>query len=260
MALEQLKLLFLIICLVCPSLLLLPHFSFAGQTAFITDAPPYFFKIYSEDGTESFSATCTERSAVAVICEFAGARVNPPAKDSEAEKILRTLQSNEDSGNLSKDLDKIKRNWTKDLDYSNAVGAIQQRIENHDTGPKTRAYLKRLLESYKTADMTSLIQGAAEKESQTCSVFVQNFSLLFKKIGPRKWLHDTGPSGLCNLVKVYELERDENFDFWTMKETRVAAGRTDKLCEGIVDEVGKVTIWTWKKPWDFELPCDFIRF
>jgi hypothetical protein len=44
-----------------------------------------------------------------------------------------------------------------------------------------------------------------------------------------------------------------------MKEARVTAGRTDKQCEGIGEELGKVTTWTWENPSEFELPCDFVK-
>ena len=83
------------------------------------------------------------------------------------------------------------------------------------------------------------------------------FSLDCEKIGAKKWLSNPGPGGICQIVKIYELEGDGSF--WNLTETRVTAGETKgPLCEGVTEELNKPTLWTWKNPSEWELPCDFI--
>ena len=96
---------------------------------------------------------------------------------------------------------------------------------------------------------------------RTCSLSSQSFSLEFKKIGPRKWLHDTGPRGLCNIVKIYELSGQviENSVAWSLTETRVSAGHTTGICDGVTEELNKPTVWGERQGGSFELPCDFVN-
>lgn len=242
-----------------------PSISVAGEKSKSPDqhiARPSFFTVFSETGNEKFTATCKKKAEDIVTCDFIGASVNPPAKDGETGKLVRELDEgpSEKRNNTLREIEQDKVKWSNDPTHEEFLRLLQEQLNNPGTPPKTKAYLAETLAALRKGDVTNWLRAEAAKEARTCKLLAQEFSLDFKRIGPRKWLSDIGPSGICNLVKIYEVEREVNTDLWTMKETRIGAGRDDGICKSMAEDTGKVRIWTWRNPHGYELQCDFLEF
>lgn len=226
--------------------------SAAGTSAVDSDRPPSFFTVYSSGGNESFSAECRSKTAILVTCNFRGLRFKPPSLDKglEAWPAEWNRLSAEERA-------KAKDDAFPSPEVGNTVEGLKKKIEDPAVGPKEKLWLQKALSAYQAKDINQLMETIHAREARTCSTFTQTFSLDFQKIGKGKWLSNPGPGGLCQIVKIYELEGEGGL--WTLTETRVTAGETKgPLCEGITDELGKPTVWTWRNPKDWELPCDFI--
>ena len=87
-------------------------------------------------------------------------------------------------------------------------------------------------------------------EQKTCDLYVDNFTLEFKKIKEGHWLHtQEKPGGLSKVVKMYELT-GSGYQ-WDLTETRIPT-------KGAKEEPNQ-TFWSWKNvTMHYELPCDFI--
>lgn len=212
------------------------------------DDSPNFFFLFSSTGNEKFQVECKQTGVEAVNCNFIGTRIKQPVKV--------------DPQNLS---DKEKREWQADLSKNSKedrdrMTKMEEKLLDTSLGPKSKAYVKSFIEAYKTGDVERLHKIVIDKDSRTCQVFVQSFSLEFKKIGHRKWLSNPGPGGRCQILKIYELTGEESHNLWQMTETRVTAGSNEGICQDVEQELNKPTIWSWKNPQEYELACDFITY
>jgi len=215
------------------------------------DVPPSSFYVYSKSGNEGLHGTCEEKdgSHNMVTCSFEDIQIVPPNLK-KIDKEMRELQ------------DAAAHQPAESLSPSDR-SAIEAKITDPNTGPKAKEYLKQLL----TADPRIVAKAYENRRKHTCGMFMQTFTLDFKKIGPSKWYSDPGPSGFCNSVSVYELtgEPDEAKDrvrvLWTLSQRVVAAGKTDgPFCAGVYPaHLNEVETFSWKNPDEFELPCDFIK-
>jgi hypothetical protein len=86
-------------------------------------------------------------------------------------------------------------------------------------------------------------------ERQTCGLWVDHFTLEFKKIREGQWLfRQETPGLLSKVLKVYELTG--NGLLWTLSETRVPTDDTE--------EKPTQTVWNRANFSEYELPCEFI--
>jgi hypothetical protein len=183
-------------------------------------------------------------------CNFVGLRVRSP--DS-----LKTVTSYD---KLSEKEKKQVQEGSKVVLTKEELETMEQKLLDPALGPKTKEYLRSLIEAFRVGDALRIEKVLNEKEARTCEVFVQTFSLEFRKIGRRKWLSNPNPGSLCKIVKIYEFTENETHDLWEMTETRVTAGSTDGICKDVSKELNKPTLWSWTHPKEFELSCDFIEF
>ncbi|MGQ0811229.1 MAG: hypothetical protein ACT4OO_08390 [Nitrospiraceae bacterium] len=229
----------------------------ADEKPEFVDDPPTYFKVYAKDGGESFTAWCKPKRTDTVTCDFMGLRFNPPnQKDVSGElQRLTDLRTN----NVA-EYDKEATSFLDSDDREKMMDTIQHKIDEATTGTKTKAFLREMLAAYSSGDPIRFITLMDDKQKRTCGTFTQTFSLDFTRIGIRKWLSDPGPSGLCRMMKVYELTGEGDLSLlWTLTETRVTAGDTESpLCKGVKEELNQPIVWSWKSPGEFELPCDFI--
>ncbi len=214
-----------------------------------SDRPPFFFTVYSPSGNESFKAECSSKRTSLVTCKFSGLRFHAPKTLAEGWKAEWDALSPQER--------KAEEESLSSSDTLALVKSLKEKLKDSSIGPKTKLWLQHMISAFESKSPRNVIEASLSKDARTCSTFTQTFSLDFQKIGKGKWLSNPGPGGLCQIVKLYELQGDGLL--WTMTETRVTAGETEgPICEGVTDEIGKPTVWTWKNPNEWELPCDFI--
>ena len=196
---------------------------------------PTAFQVFSDAGNESLQAECTQEAGNNVSCKFVDfAFVVPDAKRIDRE----SQQLREFRDQRSREIRPRAAPAPLPLDAKGRE-AIQRRIENPLTGPKTKDFLRQLLDL--PTDEFAAASVMLNHDSRTCHVVVQTFDLSFTNIGPGKWLSNPGPTGLCKVMKVQELTAEPNYDvLWTLTETTVAVGNTDPpLCSALAATVNQ---------------------
>lgn len=224
------------------------------------DQPPSSFRIHSQSGNETFQVDCRPIQDDSVTCNFMGARINL-GRDSEIPSQLKELDKLS-----SRERKQLQDEFAKDTRASTDLAkAMRDKLNDPNLGPKTKAFFQEWSGAYEKGDALKALELVVQKEKRTCTADTQSFSLTFQRIGKWKWVSNPGPAGLCNILKVYELngmsEKRTGFtNLWKMTETRVSADSTPSMCKGVEEELHKPTIWSWDNPSEYELPCDFIHF
>jgi hypothetical protein len=95
-----------------------------------------------------------------------------------------------------------------------------------------------------------------EAEQRDCRIATRQFTLTFERVGPNKWISNAGPKGLCEVVNVTTIER-ENDHLWTFTQLRADADKGE-LCNHL--EVGSRARFSWKYGTNFSANCRNIRF
>ena len=94
-------------------------------------------------------------------------------------------------------------------------------------------------------------------QERTCDLWVDQFSLPFKKISPGRWLYTQEKPGLLsNALKIDELVADGSL--WNLTEIRIPMEQAKEQRQ----KVSKRTTWRWDNYSEFEVPaqCDFISY
>lgn len=105
-----------------------------------------------------------------------------------------------------------------------------------------------------SGDHTSTKRG----ERRTCGLFAQRWTIDFHRVSQNKWVNSPTPSGLCNITKVYQLERGSRELDWALIETPVSGDTDSPHCKGVDKELMKPTRWSWNGPAFYKLPCEYI--
>jgi hypothetical protein len=228
---------------------------------------PSLFKVYSRDGRESLTATChpidLNQFVNQVICKFVHVRFNLPEKrpgstdiplsveealkadPSLAEEVGKNPKKFEQE--LRNGLEKVRQEFC--LPSSKERVAIEAKMSEPETGPKRKGYYQQLLSACVDKDLTVFFQRMLDLRRRTCGLWVDHFTLEFKKVRGGQWLYQQETPGLLSKVlKVYELTGDGLL--WTLSETRVPTEGTG--------EKPSQTVWSWKTVTEYELPCEFI--
>ena len=82
-------------------------------------------------------------------------------------------------------------------------------------------------------DHTSTKQG----KRRTCSLFAQQWTTDFHRVSQNKWVNSPAPSGLCNITKLYQLERASDRVLWDLIETPISGDTDSPHCEGVDKEL-----------------------
>ena len=97
---------------------------------------------------------------------------------------------------------------------------------------------------------------------QTCTVWANTFDLSFSRApGERKWISDSKPEGLCNVVTIAVIEldpKDTSEVLWTYTQTRLTADKTSSLCQHL--EIGVPLVNSWRAAGSSLLDCKFVTF
>lgn len=241
------------------------------------DEPPLLgFKVYSKDGRESLTALCNAKdlslpssSVKEITCKFINVRFILPDKRIRDKFPTSPEEAAKDDPKFAEEL---KRNpsaaqeWTKQMEKtmrefcapnSETRRTLEKQMRNSNNGPKRMKRLQRMSEACSKNNPDAILKAIATWNNRTCSLWVDQFTLEFKKIGKGRWLYtQERPGGFSKIVKIYELECDRSV-LCNLIETRVPMEGTTKQ-EGKVEP--KRTAWSWKNYKEYELPsqCDFI--
>ena len=197
---------------------------------------------------------------------------------------LRVSQENEET--LKEDLAKIKNALQKASDKEimvaarNACSSIKE-WENWLKPPRTserQLYTMREVNKFKRLcackdlidndKRRACVVQSAEAQANgvpfRCTFSSFPFDAQFTKITERKWMSNSEPTGLCNVVVNMILERDKLRDsMWTYTQTRLSAGSDDpdldkEICDNI--EVNKPVTFTWLENSEIVMNCQSIVF
>ena len=236
-----------------------------GKPASKSDEYPTFFKVYSKDGRESLTATCTPIQSHSIVdqvtCKFIHVRFQFPSSDktniplsveealkadpSLAEEVKKNPKKFEQE--LRRGLEKVKQDFCSPSSKERI--AIETKIRDPEIGPKRKSYFQQLIAACADKDPLVFFQRMMDLQRRTCDLLVYQFTLDFKKVREGQWLYRQETPGLLSKVlKVYELTGDGLL--WTLSETRVPT-------EG-AEEKPAQTVWSWKNVTEYELPCEFI--
>ena len=236
------------------------------------DAPD-FIKVYSRDGRESFTVWCNSKSTTEVTCKFVHVRITPPKKkdafptskedmeelakmDSEGAKEFK-----EDPQKFRAQLEDFPIQVKKEICTPESMARIEERIRDPYIGPKRkRVYegISRACSDQNPWDFQTLgkVKSDMDLDARSCTLYVDSFSLDFKKVDEGRWLYTQEKPGLLsNVLKIYELTADRSL--WNLTETRVPMSSAEG--EAPQDEPQR-TVWSWNNYSEYETPpqCEFI--
>lgn len=228
---------------------------------------PAVFKVYSRDGRESLTATCRPIDLNQVVnqvtCKFVHVRFNLPEQRPGSTAIPLSVEEAlkadpslaEEVGKNPKKFEQELRNGLEEirqefcLPSSKKRIAIETKLREPETGLKRKGYYQQLLAACADKDPTVFFQRMFDLQRRTCGLWIDHFTLEFKKVRGGQWLYRQETPGLLSKVlKVYELTGDGLL--WTLSETRVPT-------EGAEGKPTQ-TVWSWRNVTEYELPCEFV--
>ncbi len=251
------------------------------------DGYPTFFKVYSKDGGENLTAECEPIDLSTIVnrvtCKFVQVRFDSPQKKTdklneadlviplsledlrkkaladptlaeEAKKSPRKFEDDIKEGfkKMVQEMHKNKQNFCRD------GGIIETKLRDPEIGTKRKGLFQQLLAACSEKDALlfakRLMEVTLDLDRRTCGLYVDHFTLEFKKVKEGQWLYRQDEPGLLSKVlKVYELtETGVGGIFWTLTETRVPAkGAKEKPTQ---------SVWSWENSKDYELPCEFVSY
>ena len=118
---------------------------------------------------------------------------------------------------------------------------MEAKIRDPGIGPKRRNYYEQLIEACADQDPMTFFQRFDDLDRRTCGLWVDQFTLEFKRVKAGQWLYRQEIPGLLSkTLKIYELTVDAvSSSLWTLSETRVPM-------QGAKEKPVK-TVWSWKK-------------
>jgi hypothetical protein len=152
-----------------------------------------------------------------------------------------------------------KPNWQERSSYE--VAALNARLKDPASGPKTKDLMKRMGFSWSAKDIASFEQLSNSRTSRTCHSYFATFSINFKRLSKYKWLSKVQPEGPCKVVRVYELAQDpSDHTSWTFTQRNIAVGTTVGLCSAFAEGESEapVEVFSSKNNHWLELPCDWL--
>jgi hypothetical protein len=111
--------------------------------------------------------------------------------------------------------------------------------------------------------LTRLTTLGFEKETRTCMVHANNFSLQFKRVaGSQTWASNNGPAGLCGVVTVARLEPDPKYPtFYNYIQKRVVTNPSESMFSNMkcsdLDQGETKYLWQSR---EIYARCDYIKF
>lgn len=226
---------------------------------------PTVFKVYSRDGRESVAASCTPVDLKPIVnqvtCKFVHVRFEPPQPD-KTRIPLSTKDALDANPSLEQEVSKNPKKFEQEFiqgleaakqEFCSSPSkegiAIETKMRDPGIGPKRKSYFQEMIAACSDKDPTVFFRRMLDLERRTCGLWIDHFTLDFKKVREGQWLfRQESPSLLSKVLKIYELTGDGLL--WTLSETRVP---TDGA-----EEKPTQTVWNRANFSEYELPCEFI--
>ncbi len=127
--------------------------------------------------------------------------------------------------------------------------AIETKMRDPGIGPKRKSYFQGVIAACSDKDPVVFFRRMLDLERRTCDLWIDHFTLEFKKVREGQWLfRQETPGLLSKVLKVYELTGDGLL--WSPSETRVPThGAEEKPTH---------TVWNRANFSEYELPCEFM--
>lgn len=201
---------------------------------------PLFFKVYSRDGHESLTGGCDSKSATEVTCKIVNVQITPPKKPGKAkfptsmeemEELMKTdsegaKEFQEDPQKFRALMEGIPAQQQKNICTPEFIGKIEEKVLAPYIGPKRKRGFEGLLKACSDQNpwdfqVLEKLMTDMDLDSRSCALWVDSFSLDFKKVDAGRWLYtQEKPGRLSNVIKIYELTADGSL--WNLTETRVS--------------------------------------
>lgn len=222
-------------------------------------APPHFNFMGSIGNNSAMAMKCYGEAPFQEIdCAFIQVMISATSAKDLADRKVEAIKELEKIDH--KELQSLKKELS-----ATGIEKFQNRIKN--ATPEQQAYaqdfvsiIKAITSSKDKISLKKAILDQQDIEGATCSITLNTFELHFSRISKNKWLHNPGPAGLCNVVRVSTLENSEAYpELWTYTQTTVTADK-DPACQKWV-EVGATMITSWDSPKAFKFgQCKYIQF
>jgi hypothetical protein len=229
---------------------------------------PAGFKVYSQDGRESLTASCRPIGPAPLVndvtCTFVRVRFTPPEERpgttdtplSIEETLTKDPRLAEEfrsdpkafERELSQRLETARRDFCA-FSSTDRV-AVETKMREPGTGPKRHAYYQHLLAACADRDPKAFFSRMSDLDRRTCGLWVDHFTLGFGMVREGHWRsRQEAPALPGKIVNVYELRGDGVR--WTLSEARA-------LTDGAEERGPAQTGWSWEHATEYELPCEFI--
>ncbi len=213
--------------------------------------------VYSKDGSDSLQGFCHDEGRY-TICDVTEVRIIAPDIKRVDENERKTLEEFK-----KEDTEKAKKEF---LDVTADLKKNIEKVRSDPTiSPKVRRNFEEMLAAAEAQDVERWAHASFESDRHTCHVWTSNYQLKFHRVGPRKWVTDAEPEGLCGIVNVWEMTADdEDAGLLTLVQHTVAVGNPGGgfkgLCPRSVKEAEDPTplSWSGKKQFEPQPSCDFI--
>jgi len=94
--------------------------------------------------------------------------------------------------------DDAAKEWTKVL--ADLQDTIPKARSDPSISPKVRRNFEEMLAAAEAHDVERWAHAAVEPDRHTCHLWTSNYQLKFHRVGPRKWVTDAEPEGLCQIA------------------------------------------------------------
>ena len=222
--------------------------------------PPRFFDQVSETDNDSLTMKCEGTPPFTVMdCTFVGTSVTKPtpatfAKDQAATRARFQTRSEPDlkhqQGLICQDLARNEGMITS-LRLPPGRAAVERRH---------LAWLKQLCACQNKACIVDAMVQQNADDPTTCTVSASTFTAHFQKVGQRKWISNNGPEGICGVVSVLSLEREEKYEAWTYTESTVTGNSDLPACQSFGASAAQPEVFSWKTGRAADMNCRTILF
>ena len=209
--------------------------------------------VYSKDGSDSMQGLCHDEGRF-TVCDVTEIRIIPPDMkriDEEERKLLEAAK---------------KDPRTKD-ELTHGGADMRETMEklraDPDFGPKARRIWEEMTAALEAKDLARWAHASMEQDRHTCHIMTSQSYLRFHRVGPRKWITDAEPEGLCRIVNVWEMTADDKDGaLLTIVVSTVSIGNPGGLlCPSSIKDVEDRTplsTMSGKKQYEPQPSCDFI--
>jgi len=230
---------------------------------------PQFFHLGRTNGNDVIKMECEGQppNYIDIDCQFTQVSVfkKTPAELAEAKKQRQKdydKMTPKDFNDTKNSFKNIKKELTKE----------RQALLNSMT-PEKKLYSKRFVDSFEAMssaknkeELIKMMEDNYALDDKCCEIRIHTWKNQFKRISQLKWLSNPGPEGLCNVVRVFTLEaNDDNYLLWKYTEVAVSVDVDkkrndlgDKICGEI--ELNKPAVYSWDIPTDFVGDCECIKY